>query len=84
MEMMPEVTDNPEVMFWYAVTLASVGKVDDSLAFFKKVFTANPIWRDLVPRLVKAELLQDFEQVLALSNGADLHGMEHKRQEGGC
>lgn len=65
MQMMPEVADNPEVMFWYALTLASVGKVEESLPFFKKVFTANPIWRDLVPRLVRAELLPDLEQAIA-------------------
>ncbi len=65
MEMMPEVADNPEVMFWYAVTVASVGKVEDSLPLFKKVFTANPIWRELVPRLVRAELLPDREQAIA-------------------
>src|SRR5919199_2414517 len=64
MEMMPEVTDNPEVMFWYAVTLASVEKVEESLPFFKKVFAANPIWQDLVPRLVRAKLLPDKEQVI--------------------
>src|SRR5919199_1049361 len=65
MEMMPEVADNPEVMFWYAVTLASVEKVEESLPFFQRVFTANPIWRDLVPRLVRAELLPDLEQAIA-------------------
>lgn len=65
MEMMPEVADNPEVMFWYAVTLASMDKVEDSLRFFKKVFTANLIWRDIVPRLVKAELFPDEEQAIA-------------------
>jgi len=64
MEMMPEVADNPEVMFWYAVTLASVEKVEESLPFFNKVFAANPIWQDLVPRLVRAELLPDKEQVI--------------------
>jgi hypothetical protein len=52
-------------MFWYAVTVASVGKVEDSLPLFKKVFTANPIWRELVPRLVRAELLPDREQAIA-------------------
>ena len=65
MEMMAEVADNPEVMFWYAVTLASVDKVEESLPFFKRVFTANPIWRDIVPRLVRAELLPNLEQVIA-------------------
>jgi uncharacterized Ntn-hydrolase superfamily protein len=65
MEIMPEVADNPEVMFWYAVTLASVGHVEESLPFFKKVFITNPIWRDLVPGLVRAELLPDKEEAIA-------------------
>ncbi len=43
----------------------SVGKVEESLPFFKKVFTANPIWQDLVPRLVKAELLPNKEEAIA-------------------
>lgn len=65
MEIMPEVADNPEVMFWYAVTLASVGKVEESLPFFRNVFNTNPIWRDLVPRLVRAELFPNKEQAIA-------------------
>jgi hypothetical protein len=41
-----------------------VEKVEESLPFFNKVFAANPIWQDLVPRLVRAELLPDKEQVI--------------------
>jgi uncharacterized Ntn-hydrolase superfamily protein len=48
MEMYP---DNPEMVFWPAVTLASMGKVDESLPLFKKVFAMDYNWAILVPRL---------------------------------
>ena len=35
MEMFP---DNAEMVFWPAVTLASTGRVEESLPLFKKVF----------------------------------------------
>jgi len=46
--------DNPEMIFWPAVTLASTGKVEDSLPLFKKVFDADPNWALLLQRLPKA------------------------------
>jgi len=48
MEMYP---DNAEMIFWPAVTLASMGKVDESLPLFKKVFAIDNNWAILVPRL---------------------------------
>jgi uncharacterized Ntn-hydrolase superfamily protein len=48
MEMYP---DNAEMVFWPAVTLASTGKVEESLPLFKKVFAMDPNWAVLVPRL---------------------------------
>ena len=60
---------NVEILFWHAVTLAYVGQVDRSLPIFKEVFQKAPIWRELVPRLVKPELLPDdtalIEKILA-------------------
>ena len=50
---------NVEILFWHAVTLAYNGQVDRSLPIFKEVFAKAPIWRELVPRLVKPELLPD-------------------------
>jgi len=46
--------DNPEMIFWPAVTLASTGKVDESLPLFKKVFAADSNWAVLLERLPKA------------------------------
>jgi uncharacterized Ntn-hydrolase superfamily protein len=48
MEMYP---DNAEMIFWPAVTLASTGKVEESLPLFKKVFAMDSNWAILVPRL---------------------------------
>lgn len=48
MEMYP---DNAEMIFWPAVTLASMGKVDESLPLFEKVFAIDNNWAILVPRL---------------------------------
>jgi uncharacterized Ntn-hydrolase superfamily protein len=48
MEMYP---DNAEMVFWPAVTLASTGKVEESLPLFKKVFAMDSNWAVLVPRL---------------------------------
>ena len=48
MDMYP---DNTEMVFWPAVTLASTGKVDESLPLFKKVFAMDTNWAILVPRL---------------------------------
>jgi len=43
--------DDAEMTFWPAATLASLGKVEESLPLFKKVFAIDPNWAILVPRL---------------------------------
>ncbi|MEW5899977.1 MAG: DUF1028 domain-containing protein [Acidobacteriota bacterium] len=48
MEMYPA---NAEMIFWPAVTLASSGRVEESLPLFKKVFAVDYNWAILVPRL---------------------------------
>ncbi len=48
MEMFPE---NAEMIFWPAVTLASTGRVEESLPLFKKVFAMDMNWAILVERL---------------------------------
>ena len=46
-----------EIPFWHAVSLVGSGRVDEALPIFKRVFEREPIWVELVSRLVKAELL---------------------------
>ena len=42
---------NPEMIFWPAVTMASTGKVEESLPLFKKVFSLDKRWVELLKRL---------------------------------
>jgi uncharacterized Ntn-hydrolase superfamily protein len=46
--------DNPEMIFWPAVTLAATGKIEESLPLFKKTFALDPNWALLLQRLPKA------------------------------
>jgi uncharacterized Ntn-hydrolase superfamily protein len=48
MEMFP---DNAEMVFWPAVTLASTGRIGESLPLFKKVFAIDLNWATLLSRL---------------------------------
>lgn len=51
--------DNHEMIFWRAVTLASVGEVEAALPFFREAFEAWPLWRELIPRLPASDILPD-------------------------
>ena len=54
-----------EPIFWHAVTLASVGRVDESLPLFAEAYRLRPEWRELVPRLAPAQLLPDDPEMIA-------------------
>jgi uncharacterized Ntn-hydrolase superfamily protein len=56
--MMP---DNLEMKFWHAVALVNAGRLEESLPIFKEVFTADPNWLELTPRLPKVDLLKTDE-----------------------
>jgi len=56
--------DNAEIKFWHAVTLATIGKIDEALPIFKKVFAIDKNWATLLPRLPKATLLPDDQQLI--------------------
>jgi tetratricopeptide (TPR) repeat protein len=62
--------ENEEMQYWHAVALANIGRVDDALPIFKRVFNKNSDWRELTPRIVKAGLLKvsqpDVERILNL------------------
>ncbi len=49
------VPDNDEFVFWHAVTLAGVDKLEESLPIFARAFRMNPSWMLLVPRLVQVK-----------------------------
>ncbi|MCX7681821.1 MAG: DUF1028 domain-containing protein [Anaerolineae bacterium] len=53
-EMAPEVEELP---FWYAVTLADLGRTDEALPIFRQVFARHEGWARLLPHLRQAGLL---------------------------
>ncbi len=55
---------NMEILFWQAATLVEVGELEKALPIFKVVFEADESWRELVPRLVKADLLPDDDTII--------------------
>lgn len=54
-----------ELPFWHAVTLTSGGKFEQARLLFEEVFSREPRWRELVPRLPAAGLLPDDPALLA-------------------
>jgi len=58
----PEVD---ELLYWQAVSLFNVGKQEESLALFKKLFAKDRHWAVLVPRLVPPGLLKADETQVA-------------------
>ena len=53
-----------EIPFWHAVTLAASGQADEALPIFQRVFAREPVWADLVPRLVPSGILPDDPKLL--------------------
>jgi len=58
------VPNNAEMIYWHAVALVNMGRVDDSLPLFQKVFAMDSNWRTLTPRLPKSGLLPDDPKII--------------------
>ena len=56
--------DVVEMRFWAAVGLFTAGREEQALSMFREVFSTEPVWAELVPRLVPAGLLPDDPQAL--------------------
>jgi tetratricopeptide (TPR) repeat protein len=70
MELVP---GNAEMTFWPAVTLATIGRVEESFPLFRKVFALDPNWALLLPRLPQVgQFPKDralLKKILALAPG---------------
>lgn len=55
---------NEEMMFWHAATLASIGRFEEAVPLFRKVFVKNPNWRTFSPDLVRLGILKMDEKQL--------------------
>jgi uncharacterized Ntn-hydrolase superfamily protein len=65
------VPDNAEMIYWHAIALVNMGRVDESLPLFRRVFELDPNWATLTPRLPKSGLLPNdpklMERILAVA-----------------
>ena len=65
------VPDNAEMIYWHAVALVNMGRVDESVPLFRKVFAMDKNWAILTPRLPKSGLLPDdpklIERILSVA-----------------
>ncbi len=55
---------NAEMTFWYAVALATGGKLDSARPLFAQAFGADPRWRKLVTRLPAVEQLPSDPELM--------------------
>ena len=58
------VPDSAEMIYWHAVALVNMGRVDESLPLFRKVFAMDRNWITLTPRLPKSGLLPDDPKII--------------------
>ncbi len=66
------VPDNAEMVYWHAVALVNMGRVDEALPLFRRVFAMDQNWRTLTPRLPKAGLLpNDTELIQSIVSSRD-------------
>ena len=53
-----------EMIYWHAVALVNMNRVDESLPLFARAFRMEPGWRELTPRLPHSGLLPDNPQTI--------------------
>ena len=53
-----------EMIYWHAVALVNMKRVDESLPLFARAFDMEPGWRELTPRLPHAGLLPDDAKLI--------------------
>ena len=58
------VPDNAEMIYWHAVALVNMGRVDESLPLFRKVFAMDRNWITLTPRLPNSGLLPNDPKII--------------------
>jgi len=65
------VPDSAEMIYWHAVALVNMGRVDESLPLFRKVFAMDKNWATLTPRLPASGLMPNdpklIERILSVA-----------------
>jgi tetratricopeptide (TPR) repeat protein len=55
---LPDSATNGELIYWQAVTLADLGRVDQAVPFFRRAFAQDTSWIELLWRLPRVGLLR--------------------------
>jgi uncharacterized Ntn-hydrolase superfamily protein len=55
---LPDSATNGELIYWVAVTLADIGRVDEAIPLFRRAFAQDQSWAELLPRLPGVGLLR--------------------------
>lgn len=58
------VPNSAEMIYWHAVALVNMGRVEESLPLFRRVFAMDRNWITLTPRLPKSGLLPDDPKLI--------------------
>ena len=53
-----------EMIYWHAVALVNMKRVDEALPLFARAFAMEPGWRELTPRLPRSGLLPDDSKLI--------------------
>jgi len=53
-----------EMIYWHAVALVNMKRVDEAMPLFARAFAMEPGWRELTPRLPKSGLLPDDAKLI--------------------
>lgn len=56
--------DNVEMKYWYAITMVSIGKLDEVKEMLREVFRKEPDWKEVTRRLVQSKLFPDDPELL--------------------
>jgi uncharacterized Ntn-hydrolase superfamily protein len=67
---LPDSATNGELIYWVAVTLADIGRVDESIPLFRRAFKQDTSWAVLLPRLPGVGLLHADEATVRRIVGA--------------
>jgi len=59
-----------EMIYWHAVALVNMKRVDEAMPLFARAFAMEKGWRELTPRLPKSGLLPDDEKLIQRIVGA--------------
>lgn len=57
-DLLPDAATNGELIYWVAVTLADIGRIDEAIPLFRRAFAQDIAWAELLARLPDAGLLR--------------------------